>query len=60
MTTNPEEGHLDVEAEKARLEQVEAEIQHARQALQQPHHPEFSDSGSIHPEQDDQAIAPPG
>ena len=43
------------------LEDLEQEISDARRATDHhDHEPRYVDSGSIHPEMDDQEIAPPG
>ena len=53
-------------ADDERFERVQDEIDAARKAaedadiLEDPDEPHFSDSGTIHPEEDDQQIAPPG
>jgi hypothetical protein len=50
----------------ARLDQLEERIRHAREEAREalgepdPDEPRFHESGSIHPELDDQTIAPPG
>ena len=56
---------FDPEYDK-KLEEVEDHIQAARKLAQQdgvlpdPDEPKFYESGTIHPELDDQTIAPPG
>ena len=53
-------------ADDERIEQVEEEIEHARDAaedagvLEDPDEPRFADSGTIRRDEDDQQIAPPG
>jgi hypothetical protein len=53
-------------ADDERMERVEEEIAAARDKaeeadiLEDPDEPRFAESGTIHPEDDDQQIAPPG